>query len=63
MRKIRLTVGVTLAILTVIIVLQNMEAAQTDVLFFTIEMPRAILLGCTALGGFIVGLLVSMKVR
>jgi uncharacterized integral membrane protein len=48
-----------LAILGVIIILQNMETVETQLLFFTIPMPRAVLLMVTTLIGFALGVLVS----
>jgi uncharacterized integral membrane protein len=48
-----------LAILGVIIILQNMETVETQLLFFTIPMPRAVLLMVTTLIGFALGILVS----
>ena len=48
-----------LTILGVIIILQNMETVETRLLFFTIPMPRAVLLMVTTLIGFALGILVS----
>ena len=63
MHKLRVGLIAVVAALTLIVVLQNMEAAETDILFFTISMPRAVLLALTALGGFAVGLLVALRQR
>ena len=48
-----------LTILGVIIILQNTEPVETKLLFLSIVMPRAILLMCTTLIGFALGILVS----
>lgn len=49
------------ALVVLIIVLQNTEAVQTDILFFSITMPRAALLfGCLVIG-FVLGILVSFR--
>ncbi|MCF7855302.1 MAG: LapA family protein [Candidatus Pacebacteria bacterium] len=45
-----------LALLCVIVVFQNTEQVQTQVLWVTVSMPRALLLFITALIGFIIGL-------
>jgi putative membrane protein len=48
-----------LALLGVIIILQNTEPVETKLLFLSITMPRAILLMGTTLIGFALGILVS----
>ncbi len=48
-----------LALLGVIIILQNTEPVETKLLFLSITMPRAILLMGTTLIGFALGVLVS----
>lgn len=55
---VRVIVVAVLAILSLVLVLQNTEAVETRILFATIEMPRAILLAITFLLGIIVGLLI-----
>lgn len=59
----RKTIIAILAALTVVIVLQNLERVDTRILFFTISMPRALLLTLTALAGFAVGMLTALKRR
>ena len=49
-----------LAVLVVIVVLQNTEAVETQLLFATVTMPRAVLLLTTALIGFALGILTSL---
>ena len=61
MQRFRLILIAVIAVLTLIVVLQNMEPAETDILFFTLIMPRAFLLALTALAGFVVGLLVALR--
>ena len=48
-----------LVLLGVIIILQNTAPVETKLLFFSITMPRAILLMTTTLIGFALGVLVS----
>jgi len=55
--RIHAWVIAVLGILLLIIVLQNTEPTQTEILFFSFTMPRALLLFATALTGFIIGLL------
>lgn len=50
---------VVLAVLALIVVLQNTAAVETHILFFTVIMPRALLLFLTLLVGVILGLLIS----
>lgn len=60
MKKIRLVSVLVLAILVVIVVLQNTGAVETRLLFATVIMPRALLLFTTALIGFALGILTSL---
>ena len=57
-----ITIGI-LALLGVIIILQNTTPVETKLLFFSITMPRAILLMVTTLIGFALGLLVSFYMQ
>lgn len=63
MHRLRVVLIAVVGALMLIVVLQNMETVETDILFFTISMPRAVLLALTALGGFVVGLLVALRQR
>ena len=63
MARVRLVLITVIATLTLILVVQNLEVVETDILFFTIAMPRALLLAFTAFAGFIMGLLVALKQR
>ncbi len=56
----RLILAVILAVLIVIIALQNTESVETRLLFATVTMPRAILLFTTAAIGFGMGVLTTL---
>jgi uncharacterized integral membrane protein len=60
MRSAKLIVILVVAILVLIVILQNMEAVSTRILFATVTMPRAALLFITLVVGFIIGLLVAI---
>ena len=60
MKKLRLIVTLVLAVLVVIVVLQNTEAVETHLLFATVTMPRAVLLLTTVLVGFALGILTAL---
>ncbi len=57
--QIKVLVGAVLALLTVIVLVQNRQPAQTKLLFVTIEMPRAIMLLGTLAIGFAAGLVTA----
>ena len=42
-------------VLVLIVIIQNVEIVEADLLFFTISMPKATLLGITLLIGIILG--------
>jgi putative membrane protein len=54
--RARIIIAIVLAILVVIVVLQNTQAVETKLLFVSISMPRAVLLLVTLLVGFALGL-------
>lgn len=60
LKRLRLILTLVLAILVVIVVLQNTEGVETRVLFATVTMPRAVLLLTTTLIGFALGILTSL---
>lgn len=62
MRRIKLVFIAILLLLIAIIILQNTESVETQLLFYTLTMPRALLLLCTALLGFIVGLFSAVRI-
>lgn len=49
-----------LALLVLIVIMQNTAPVQTDILFISFQLPRALLLFITTLIGFILGLLVGL---
>ena len=57
--KIKLVVLGVVAILAVIIFLQNTETVETRILFLTVKMSRALLLMLTFLLGLLTGMLVA----
>ncbi len=59
MERFKMISTAILALLGVIIILQNTEPVETRILFLSITMPRAILLIGTTLIGFALGVLVS----
>lgn len=61
MQKIKVVLAIILAILMLIVVLQNTEQIQTNILFISIKMPLAALLFVTAMIGFLIGLLVASR--
>lgn len=62
MKRAKMIGILVLALSVGIVVLQNTESVQTKILFFTFTMPRAVLLFLTALIGFIIGVLSSLRV-
>ena len=60
MKRIKMFGPVVLAVLGMIVIIQNTEPVETRVLFFTITMPRAVFLLGTTLVGFALGVLVSL---
>ena len=62
MKRIKIIGIGVLVLLIIIVVLQNTERVDTRLLFFTITMPRALLLAATAALGFIIGLMSSLKI-
>ena len=62
MSRIKLMAILVLAVLAVIVVLQNTQEIETRLLFVTVTMPRAVLLLVTTVIGFVLGVLVSLAV-
>jgi lipopolysaccharide assembly protein A len=60
MAKVKLAAALVLALLVIILVLQNTEQVETKFLFITVEMPRAALLALTMLIGIATGFLASL---
>ena len=59
MQKVKVVGGVVVAILLIVIVLQNTEVVETRILFTSISMPRAALLFGTLIAGFGLGVLAA----
>ena len=55
--KIRIIAAAILALVVLVIVLQNTEAVETKLLFITLTMPRAAMLFGTLVIGFVLGVL------
>ena len=62
MQKVKISAIAVLAMLVLIVVLQNTESVETKILFFSITMPRAALLFGNLVVGFIVGVFTASKV-
>jgi lipopolysaccharide assembly protein A len=60
--KIKLAALLILAVVAVVLILQNTQAVVTRLLFVTVSMPLAALLALTLLIGFAGGVLVALKV-
>jgi uncharacterized integral membrane protein len=63
MKTFRLIVILTLSLVIALAVAQNTAQFQAHFLWFTIEMPAILLLFLTAVGGFVLGLLVALFMR
>ncbi len=63
MKTWKIVTLLVLGILALIVLFQNTAAVETHILFFTLIMPRALLLFLTLLIGFILGLYVSFYRR
>lgn len=60
-RTAKLAGVAVLAVLALVIILQNTEHVTTDILFVSIAMPRALLLALTLVIGFVAGLLYGLS--
>lgn len=61
-KKIKIVVVACMALLVVIVVLQNTEVVETRILFTTIAMPRAALLFGTLIIGFVIGIFTGGRI-
>jgi uncharacterized integral membrane protein len=61
MDKTKLIIALLIAIITVIVVLQNTEAVQTRLLFVTVTMPRVLMLFLMLAIGFILGIITALS--
>lgn len=60
MRQFKQFSVVVLVVLGIVIALQNRESVETQLLFVSVSMPRAVLLFITLAIGFVSGILASM---
>ena len=59
--QLKVAAAVILSVLIVIVVLQNTETVQTNLLFITIGMPRAVLLFVALVVGFVLGMIATTR--
>jgi lipopolysaccharide assembly protein A len=57
MNKVKIAAVIIVALLVLIVVLQNTDVTETKLLFVTVTMPRAVLLLVTLVIGFALGVL------
>ena len=62
MQKLKIAAIALMALLVLVVVLQNTESVETKILFFSVTMPRAALLFGAATVGFITGIFTASKV-
>ena len=62
MSRIKLISLLVLAVMAILLVLQNTQVVATRLLFVTVTMPVAALLALTLLIGFAAGVLAALKV-
>jgi uncharacterized integral membrane protein len=60
LKRPKVIAAIVLAVLAIVIVLQNTETVETKLLFATVSMPRATLLAVTFLLGAAAGALLAM---
>ncbi len=60
MVKVKMITALALLVLVLVIVLQNTQPVETKLLFVTLTMPRAALLGFTMMIGVAIGILVAL---
>ena len=63
MRKAKLITAIVIAVLVVVLLLQNTDPVETRLIFMSVKMPRAMLLLVTFLLGFVAGSAVSKGFR
>ena len=62
-RTVKLIAMIVIAVLAVIVFLQNTETVETRILLLTVRMSRALLLILTFVLGFVTGVLVAGNFR
>lgn len=60
MDKLKLVFAAIVAIILIILIVQNREDVEIRLLVATVTMPRALLIAITALFGFAIGVLASL---
>jgi uncharacterized integral membrane protein len=60
MKQLKLVLLVLLTALIVIVVLQNTETVETQLLWTTVSIPRAVLLVGTGFAGFLAGYVTAL---
>ncbi|MDF1614157.1 LapA family protein [Desulfurivibrio dismutans] len=60
--KLKLLVALLLALLAIVVILQNVEPLTVQLLFVKVTMPRAALLAITLLVGVFIGILISLGI-
>lgn len=63
MKNVKLVITLVLLVLGAIIVFQNTDSVQTNILWYSITMPRAVLLIVTGLVGFAIGVIVCFSAK
>ncbi len=63
MKKAKIIVITVICVLALIIIFQNTESVDTNLLFMTVTMSRALLLIMTFIMGFAAGLITSYVVK
>ncbi|MCP3904869.1 MAG: LapA family protein [Planctomycetes bacterium] len=63
MNRLKIIVAVVLAVVLLVIIAQNTDSVETQLLFVTLTLPRAVLLLLCMLIGFVVGLLTAFPKR
>lgn len=63
MKNWKLWAAVALAVLVVVVVLQNTDTVTTRILWVSVAMPRVLLLLTTLLVGVVIGILVGNRLR
>jgi putative membrane protein len=60
MPRFKLILALVITVLILILILQNLESCTTRFLFFTVTMPRALLLALTLGAGLVIGLIMGL---
>ena len=63
MSKLKLFVSLLLFAVALVVVFQNTQEVETQLLWITVTMPRALLLIVTLFIGLVLGLLLSSRVK